>query len=290
MYPETHCDEICENDNAIIGLGDSFTQGVGAYSIETWNSIPNNPNSYNVSGQLFIEEQGKNNWVRQIRDNFLPNYKVFNLGVNGAGNRAAIKELYLNPLPEKLGNVIVILMATGLERFDLLKQSDDTAGKNWHQKWQTIWPTNSDRGPISKVEHEYLYQIWSPRNDAIEFLLNVADAQSFCKARGYTFLFASAFDEHISKDMLIRKLESKRHLIDMVDWQNFISPAVNRKAFMDMIHQLENPYRNMPQIFAHYASLKMPTKYVTPCSHWTIDGQSKVAEYLYNELLQRQLI
>ena len=78
MY-RTHCDEIIVGDNVIIGLGDSFTQGVGAYSINTWESIPENPSVYNISGQKFIEEQGANNWVRQIRDSFLPNYKVFNL-------------------------------------------------------------------------------------------------------------------------------------------------------------------------------------------------------------------
>lgn len=288
MY-KTHCDTINPGDNVIIGLGDSFTQGIGAYSRETWASIPINASTYNIAGQYFIEEQGQNNWVRQLSKNHLPNYKVYNLGVNGAGNRAAVRELYLNPLPDNLGNVIVILMATGIERFDFLKQNDDTAGVNWHQKWQTIWPTLSDRGPISIIEREYFKQIWSLRNDALEFLFNVRDAQNFCKSKGYKFLFTSAFDSHINKQNLIKDLGDKSMHIDIANWDDFIS-INSRFSFMDMVHQLENPPKSIHDIHHHYSKLSMPTKYVTPCSHWTIEGQAIVADYLFKELTKRQII
>lgn len=286
----THCDKIVEGDDVIIGLGDSFTQGVGAYSLDTWKSIPNNPPMYNVSGQHFIEEQGNNNWVRQICKSFLPNYKTCSLGVNGAGNRAAVKELYLNPLPKNLGNVVVVLMATGMERFDLFKQSDATAGMNWHQKWQTIWPTITDRGPISALEKQYLEQIWSPRNDALEFLLNVKDAQNFCRANGYKFLFASAFDSQISRSNLLRDLGDKSKYIDVADWSEFIA-IPDRNSFMDMINQLDgNKRRSMHEIFQDNTNALLPSKYITPCSHWTIEGQRKVAEYLFNEMTLRKMV
>lgn len=287
MY-KTHCDTIEPNDNVIIGLGDSFTQGIGGYSLATWARIPN-PSTYNLSGQHFIEEQGKNNWVRQLKNLHLKNYKVFNLGINGGGNRAAVRELYLNPLPEKLGNVIVILLATGIERFDFLKQSDDTAGINWHQKWQTIWPTISERGPISRLEKEYYEQIWSPRSDAIEFLFNVCEAQNFCISKGYKFLFASAFDHCIDKKSISDALGDKNHLINMINWNNFIS-VNNRTSLMDMVNQLEHPPRTMMEIFQFCGKLKMPTKYITPCGHWTIDGNKYVANYLYNEIVNRKLL
>jgi len=288
MY-NTHCDYINEGDNVIIGLGDSFTQGVGAYSLDTWASIPTDPSVYNISGQHFIEEQGMNNWVRQLQLKYLPDYKVFNLGINGAGNRAAVRELYLNPLPDNLGNVIVILMATGIERFDFLKQSDNTAGINWHQKWQTIFPTVSDRGPISELDKAYLYNIWSLRNDAFEFLFNVRDAQNFCKSKGYKFLFASAFHTHINREMIKKDLNDKSEHIDIINWDDLIS-IPNKLSFMDMVNQLENPERTMHQIHQHHSKLKMPTKYITPCSHWTIEGQAVVAEYLFNEFKKRNLI
>lgn len=288
MY-KTHCDEIFSGDNVIVGLGDSFTQGVGAYSLSTWKSIPSSPSTYNISGQLFLEEQGTNSWVRQLRDKFLPNYKIFNLGVNGAGNRAAIRELYLNPLPSKLNNVIVILMATGIERFDFLKRSDKTAGINWHQKWQTIWPTISDRGPISKLEKEYLEQIWSMRNDAFEFLFNIRDAQNFCRANNYKFLFSSAFDSQINRDTLMTDLKDKSNYIDVADWSEFIS-FKNHKSFMDVINRLEgNKEQSIHEIHERAAASPVPSRYITPCAHWTIEGQLKVAELLYQEIAARGL-
>lgn len=289
MYP-SHYEKISEGDNVIIGLGDSFTQGVGAYSLETWASIPERPPMYNISGQYFLDEQAKNNWVRQLRDNFLPEYKVLNLGINGAGNRAAVKELYINPLPKNPGNVIVILMTTGIERFDLFKQNDVTAGKNWHQKWQTIWPAISDRGPISKLEKEYLELIWSNRSDALEFLLNVADAQTFCKANGYKFMFANAFDSRITWNTLRLDLGDKSKHLNIANWDDFIT-IPKYSCFMDMLNQLEgNPPAIMSQIFQRNSTATMPSKYITPCSHWSIEGQLKVAEYLFNEMTQRKLV
>lgn len=123
MTLKSHVEQVNPGDNVIIGLGDSFTQGVGAYSNETWATFSKPASMYNITGQLHIDEQGKNNWVRQLRDTFYPDYKIMNLGVNGAGNRAAVKELYLNKhlLPSDVGNVIVILMSTGIDRFDFLK-------------------------------------------------------------------------------------------------------------------------------------------------------------------------
>lgn len=288
MY-KAHSDKIEPGDNVIIGLGDSFTQGVGAYSLETWKSIPSEPWRYNISGQKFLDEQAKNNWVRQICDKHLPGYKVWNLGVNGSGNRATVREMYLNPLPENLGNVVVIMLATGIERYDFIKQSDETAGLDWHQKWQTIFPNLSDRGAISILETEYLKQIWSMRNDALEFLFTVREAQNFCDSKGYKFLFTSLFDPHINRDKLKMDLGIRHEHVDMVDWNNYIT-IPNRESMMDMVNQLEFPYRTIHDIHTYHAKTTLPSKYITPCSHWSIEGQELVADFLFNELTDRKLV
>lgn len=290
MYPKTHCDIISEGDNVIVGLGDSFTQGVGAYSLETWASIPNNPAVYNISGQLFLEEQGKNNWLTQLRNIYFPNYKVYNLGVNGGGNRATIKELYLYPLPPKLKNVIVIMMVTGLERYDFLKKEDSTAGINWHQKWQTIWPIdNGNRGSISMLEKAYLQNIWSLRNDILEFLFNIKDIQNYCYLNGYKFMFAPSFDQMVNKIKMMKALENKAEFINMVNWDDFINLGPY-KSFMDMLNQLEgNPPMGMHEIFQGRQNSLLPSKFITPCSHWSIEGCKKVADHLYNEIKARNL-
>lgn len=288
MLP-THCDDIKEGDDVIIGLGDSFTQGLGAYSLATWKSMTNNPSIYNISGERFHDEQAKYNWVRQLANRL--DYKTYNLGVNGGGNRGTIREMFLNRLPDNLGNVIVILLATGMDRYDFIKQSDDTAGVNWHQKWQTIFPNpHSDRGAVSKFEKEYFKELWSPRNDVIEFIFNINDAKNYCENRGYKFLFANVFDEQINREKLIRDLGNKKYLIDLIDWKDFISPAPYG-SLMDMIYQLEgNGYKSMYELFALGRTLSIPTKYITPCAHWSIEGQQKVSEYLYEEIKKRNLI
>lgn len=288
MLP-THCDDVKEGDNVIIGLGDSFTQGLGAYSLATWESIHSNPQTYNISGERYQDEQAKNNWVRQLANRL--NYKTYNLGVNGGGNRATVREMFLNRLPDKLGNVIVILLATGMDRYDLLKQTDDTTGVNWHQKWQTIFPNPySDRGAISKLEKEYAKEIWSHRTAAIEFIFNLIDAKNYCQNRGYNFLFSNVFDEQINREKLIRDLGNKKHLIDLIDWNDFISPAPYG-SLMDMIYQMEGKgYKSMHELFALGRTLSVPTKYITPCAHWSVEGQQKISEYLYEEIKQRNLI
>ena len=286
MDYSTHCDNITEGDNVIVGLGDSFTKGVGAYNLDTWKFIADNPALYNALSKPFLEEQEKNNWLSQLQDKFLPNYKVFNLGITGIGNRAAVKELYFNPLPKNLGNVIVILIATGLDRFDYFKQSNEAD----RISWQTIWPCISDKGIISALEQQYLEQIWSPENDALEFLSTVCEAENFCKANGYKFLFISSFDSRISKSCLLEDLKDKSRYIDIVDWNNFIN-IPDRDSLMDMINQLEgNEYRSMYDIYHNKSFTKLPSKYITPCGHWTIEGQLQVSEYLFKELQTRKII
>jgi hypothetical protein len=212
-----------------------------------------------------------------------------------------------NPLPKNLGNVVVILMATSIERFDFIKQKDTTAGSNWHQKWQTIWPTESDRGAISIIETEYMKQIWSHRNDTLEFLFTVREIENFCKANGFKFVFASAFDILINKNKLTNLLRDKSELIDIVDWDNYI-PIKQGRTFMDMLNKREHPVltpqerilakikgqnideQSIFDIQARVSKLKMPTKYITPCCHWTIEGQFEVAKYLFIELTDRGLI
>lgn len=293
MTLKSNVDTINPGNNVIIGLGDSFTQGVGAYSPKTWKSISKNASLHNITGQHFVEEQGKNNWVRQLVNNFLPDYKTMSLGVNGAGNRAAVKELYLNPLPDNVGNVVVILMATGMERFDFIKNEKKTSGPENHQKWRTIWPTiNSGRGDISKLEDHYATYVWSKKTDSMELLLNIAEAQQFCKSKGYHFVFGSAFDDRINKEYIENVLEEDAHdWIDIVDWNNYICP----KLCTDFMHYIRN-LENHPKVtgfietYNYVSKLQSPLKYITPCHHWTIDGAYEVSKVIYEILKDRNVV
>jgi hypothetical protein len=89
---------------------------------------------------------------------------------------------------------------------------------------------------------------------------------------------------------MIKDLENKNYLIDLIDWDDFISPAPYA-SLMDMIYQQEgNGYKSMHELFALGRSISVPTKYITPCAHWSIEGQYKASEYLYEEIKKRNLI
>jgi hypothetical protein len=49
-------------------------------------------------------------------------------------------------------------------------------------------------------------------------------------------------------------------------------------------------YKSMHDLFALGRTLSVPTKYITPCAHWSIEGQHKVSEYLYEEIKKRNLV
>jgi hypothetical protein len=293
MTLQSHVDKINSGDNVIIGLGDSFTQGLGAYDSDVWSSFSKPAGMHNISGQFHTDEQGKNNWLRQITEKFLPNYKCMNLGINGAGNRAAIKELYLNPLPSNVGNVIVVLLATGIERFDFLKNEKTTSGPENHQKWRTIWPTiDSNRGSVAKLEKEYAMNVWSTKTDAMEFLMNVAEAQEFCRSRNYKFVFGSAFDSRINENSILKELkEDAAQWMHLVDWKNFISPK-GCSDFLEYTRKLENH----PKVLDFYngrqycSQLDMPLTYITPCYHWTIKGNYEIAKCIFNILKDKNLV
>lgn len=289
MTLKSHVDQINPGDNVIIGLGDSFTQGVGAYSTETWATFSKPANMHNITGQLHIQEQAKNNWVRQLRDNFYPDYKVMNLGINGAGNRAAAKELYLNQLPDHLGNVIVIFLTTGMDRFDFLKNERVTAGPENHQKWLTVWPVpNSSRGDTAKLEEAYFKTVWSRQTSSLEYLMNVADAQTFCNLKGYKFFFSSVFDVAVSREELLTGLEDYKHLIDIVDWSSLLK-VPQHTHIMNYVCALENHPKigNFQDSNQFISTLDMPLKYITPCAHWTPSGAFEVAKLLNTLILEK---
>ncbi len=290
MLNRTHCDLIERGDSVVVGLGDSFTQGTGAYSLETWQSIPStaNPATYNINGEYFIEESGANNWVRQLANRL--GYKTWNCGVNGSGNRASFRELVMNPLPNDTKNVVVILMSTGIERYDFLKQKIHNTGENWHYKWQTVFPTISDRGEISKLENEYYKQIYSPKSTALEFLFTVSDIQNYCIARNYKFMLCSAFDSLVDRKKIINELDDRPNYIDIVDWNSVYHPD-NCTTFTELLVKMEgHAYTNMYELQKRLSKMKIPSKYMTPCSHWSIEGHSIVAERLYLEMEQRLLV
>ena len=261
-------------DNLIIAVGDSFTQGIGAYSIDVWNQHYGNPH-FNVIGELYRDQQVKNNWASQLVKNHLYNFKVINLAVNGVGNRAAAKEIYLNTIPKTSGKVVVIFMISGLQRFDFLKPEYNGTD---HMRWLTIWPIpDLHKGePIEKVEQWYAWHGHSDKTSIIETLTAISEVSNFSKANGYEFVFANAFDPLFDFTKMEEVLGSDKDLLNIVDWSKFIP----NNFTLDFL-KIESKETNL---WAYTSKLKTPSTYITPCSHWTIEGQRVVAEHIYKFL------
>jgi hypothetical protein len=126
----------------------------------------------------------------------------------------------------------------------------------------------------------------------MEFLMNVAEAQEFCRSRNYKFVFGSAFDDRINENFILKELkEDASDWMHLVDWKNFISPA-GCSDFLEYARKLENH----PTVLDFYngrqycSQLDMPLKYITPCYHWTIEGNYEIAKCIFNILKDKNLV
>ena len=142
------------------------------------------------------------------------------------------------------------------------------------------------------MEKVYLAELYSPRVVATEFLLNVAEAQYFCKANNYKFMFASAFDSRIYKRGLLNDLDDDPDYINIINWDNLITPG-RKRTYMDLLclHENDTRFRTFQELVCTdiVENLQSPLKYITPCGHWTIEGQALVASNLADEIKTRNL-
>ena len=213
--------EIPIGSKVIVGLGDSFTEGVGSWSKETYKEYNGWIDPLKIPQDLIVDMY-EYSWPSQLCRNHMPDYLPVNWGVMGTGNRAAAKELYLNP-SVKLDNaseVIVIYMLSGIERFDFINR--DFPDRN---HFYTMWPNPWDANTTNKQLWEaYARDLWSEKFVCLEALLNIKEAETICKANGYKFLVANAFDVRVTRDRFINDIGDKHtDLIDSLPWDSFIS-------------------------------------------------------------------
>lgn len=276
--------DIQLNDKAIICLGDSFTQGQGAWSTKTWESHNNRIDHTIIKGELEVELYN-NSWPTQLVRDYLPEYVAVNLGVIGTGNRAAVKELYLNP-GVKLENIsggVLIYMLSGMERLDLLNK---TFPNNRH--FDTIWPTLNHE---SELWRAYANHVWSDKFSTIETILSIKEAETYAKANNLSLVLTSAFEQRYTKDWFERMLGLEhRVLIDTVPWDTFFYPS-EHLSFIELLLDLEGKKELAGGCwYAHYTTLSSPSKYITNCGHPTIEGYKVIAREIFNHLKRKDLV
>ena len=289
-----HLPKINPGDNIVIGLGDSFTQGIGAYTDATWDKF-NGKIDIHSQDPALLAEQAEGSWLAQLCRNHMPDWKPVNYGVSGCGNRAALKEIYLYPEIE-LANAnkgIVIYMMTGLERFDFFN-------KLTLNNFQTMWPNYWDPGSSApELWKAYSDSVYSDKFMAGECLLHLLEVQEFCRARNFKLMVTSAFDQRITRDWLYKSLggglfkRSPKKLVDQFDWTAFCTPIRPRMilpdttyiSFLEYLLDLEGN-RDMIRgsFWEHYTNLDKPSKYVTNCAHPTRLGHTVIAESLFDHI------
>lgn len=279
---------IPKGSKIIIGLGDSFTQGVGSWSKETYKKYNGWIDPLKIPREL-IDEMYDNSWVHQICRNHLTDYIPVNLGIMGIGNRGAVKELYLNPYIEfdNADEVIVVLMMSGLERFDFINREFPS-----HTHYYTMWPNPWDSNTTNKKLWEvYAKDLWSEKFNIIENILNIREAEMFCKSKGWKFIVTSAFDQRITKDYFLKEAGVVHNkLINTIPWDNFLYPQ-NMKSFIELLLTYDGrPEMAMGDFYVYYSKLKEPTEYITNCMHPTQKGYRIIAEEIYKFMLEKNLI
>jgi hypothetical protein len=287
---------IKSGDNVIIGLGDSYTQGVGAYSDSTWKA---NDGKISVAAhdKALIAEQYEGSWVNQICQTHLKGWVPVNFGHAGIGNRGCVKQLHLNPVGlEKANHVVVVYLLSGLERFDFVrKEFGSEEHYNFEAMWPNHWDTNSSNPELWKA---YAETIYSDKFIAVELILNILEAQTYCKAHGYDFVFASAFDSRANKAWLTRTLcglipllePEHKKIINQIDWDCFLQPG-GYNSFIDLLLDLDG-HKDLAggRFYGHYSKLPYPSTYITNCVHPTRRGHAVMAKQIYDFISSKYLI
>lgn len=291
MYSQ-YVPEITPGSKILVGIGDSFTQGVGGYPDEVWRENKGKINCLDPKQfKKYMHYMYENSWVSQLCRNHLPDRLPINLGVMGTGNRAAAKELFLNTSVrmDRAEDVIVIYMMSGMERFDFVNKefSDE-------HHFYTMWPNPTDRNSTNhKLWKEYARFLYSNTFSIVENIINIVDVQNFCKANGYKLVIATAFDQRISLGWFRENLPPKRHgLLSLVNWENFCHPR-GSISFMQHLLKLDGHYDpsiSLGKFYEIYSQADYPSKHITTCVHPTVEGYRVISEELYDFIKSRGMI
>ena len=293
-------------DSAIIGLGDSFTQGHGACSVKLWEKCNWNVNVVPTTSLWDYQiEYYENSWVNQLVKNHMSKFVSINMGMNGRGNRAAGSELFLHPdlELEKIKNKIVVFMLSGNERFDIVHKN-----YNEHIHFKTIWPSYDSQEPDKDLWSAYAEHGYSDKMSIIELLLIVKQVRTWCELNNATLILTSAFRPEYNRDYFIETIRGERDdkknflyhrleyiekLVDYIDWYNFLRPNGFR-CFSDFLCSLEGREDLIDEKgengFYYYSKSldKMsPNGYFTNCAHPSILGHTKFAEVIFEHILKQ---
>jgi len=275
-------------NKAIIGLGCSWTQGEGGYTEETWKKHKGKMNFPMDQSTDLIPMEWENSWVNVLARDHFTDYTPINLGQRGIGNRAAARCLYLTDLDwDSMQDCIIVFMLSGYERFDFFRQDmhfdeephftrhrEHPYKRAHHYNFNTVWPNDSD-----KFWKAYTIHCWSETCASMETLCSILEVQNFCKAYGFKFVLANAFDYRGKHDLTTKT----GGLHEQIDWTKYIHDYRHYDQFVDLLVEADDWLQGeheRSQWWDRYHNLDYPKQFLTNDIHPNIDGYKLMAKEL----------
>ena len=271
-----------------IGIGDSFTQGQGSVSDQTYQEYGREV--YNSTHRLPIDKfERENSWVNVICRDYLDDFTPLNLGEKGRGNRASVKELYLNDIDPDIEKIVVFALS-GMERFDFPQRDENFQQHHFYAMFPNPWDKNATHASLWKAYADHVY---SDQFCVIETMLNILEAQTWCKANNAKLVIVSAFDMRVTKEYFINNLPGlKKELVNQIHWDKFFYPQGYRTLMHMLIDKQEDDSKYAFDLahggyFDRYSKLERSDGYITPCAHPSEIGHKLIAEVLYQHLEEK---
>jgi len=286
---------INENSKIVIGIGDSFCQGVGSESIETWEE-----NNWDIEKMRLsdkgIKESYQNSMIQQLCDKYLTDFIPINLGKGGKGNKFAVNELLLNPLLnlDKAKEKIVIFVISGLERFDMVQNITPI-----HHESTTVWPfyNGLDRIGYGQILNDRDESIFNDISSISNLILDLFIIQNWCDLNNAKFIFISGFTPHINKQKFHNILFDKNvkdkdvtelnlnSILDKIKWKSQINPMGYDSMIQMLLHLENRDDLSVGYKFRDYIIEKHTEEsYVSKCQHPTKKGYSLMSDIIFEHL------
>jgi hypothetical protein len=266
--------------NVLIGIGDSWTSGIGGIpDHERPANYPDDQDYFYWHGEElnkipeFVNKELTSSWVNKLASKL--NVVPINLGVPGSGNRGAVKSLYLNDIEwDNIDGGYMIYMLSTRIRFDLFNcNSIEELQKKHHRPYSTISVPDENNLKSYKKYSWWFENIYSESMANNETMLSILEAQHIAKLKNLKFYFCFSFDD-CSDLMDNSKLSSK------IDWNHCIT---KNTSFLKVLADLQNT----PDIIGYYFQLNNSTEYISKCGHPTADGYSYIADYIFNWIVKK---
>lgn len=322
---------IDRTGKAIISLGCSFVQGQGAVNDELYTDYDWVFEKLGIPLKLTISDKQKKELLQRYPslctgpdrtldftfmeyDNAFVNvlcekyfeggYAPINLGIRGCGNRASIKDLYFYPELhwDKLKEIIVLYVPSGLERFDFINDAWDD-----HHHWKCMWPHYKDveAGPRHLLWKGYAEHMHSDKFEVLEQLSHVQELKMWCKAHNAKLVITPGFDRKYNRKhfetSLVKKyerdIEGRLHdsssiifnkekftrFANLFPWEDMFEPE-GCPTFVDLAMKQEHPNDWEFLHFFEYLGKGSDNLWITSCAHPSAKAHDLFAHTLFEHL------